>query len=388
MNASRQGKRLILAIDGRVVARAEDASHQGGHVGFGISPGPGPGPLVSGLAAESGETLDARPILFRPLPSSPILVPTEAWEQDAVYEPSPILDRGLYRMSYSGGWANGGAVNIATSGDGVAWKKAGPGPALGLGEGGEPGRASRSCLMKVDGRYRLYYADQRGDLRLAFSNDGLIFTRSPKPVVDRNALPGLLGWANQGFIQARGAWWMLLEAQHYQEEGPYARGGDWRLHLFRSADKGLTFVPAQKEAVDSLQVGYGTWSSPRPLFRLNGKYHAWYHVAESEHLLPSVIWHAVSDDLQHWRPDPFRTLGVKGSEMDLETADQAADPAMLEINGRVHLYYSVNDNRHGRARIGLAVHEGSLESLAARYPDTATRRRFFPEAGQVSGPKK
>ena len=383
LNAAKSGDRLSLSLDGKVVAQARDAAFQGGHAGFGLGAavGTGEGGRFSALTLTAASSLDARPTLF--LAQGTILAPSQAWEQDAVYEPCPIRDGDGYRMSYSGGWGNGGSVGIALSKDGLHWTKAGQAPVLGHGAGGELGRATRSSLVKVNGGYRLYYADQRGDLRLALSPDGLHFSRQARPAVDRDAMPGLRGWANQGLIQERGAWWMLLEGEHAQAQGPFADGGDWRLHLFKSRDGGMTFVPVAQQPLESLRVGYGTYSCPRSIFKLNGRYHIWYHVAESESLLPSVIWHAVSDDLRHWSPDPYRSLGVQGWSLGLQAPDQVADAALLAETDRVLLFYDADDNQHGAARIGLGLRQGSLKDLTAQLPDAKARRQYFPSATEA-----
>jgi hypothetical protein len=191
-------------------------------------------------------------------------------------------------------------------------------------------------------------------------------------------MPGMLGWANQGYLREGRVWWMLLEGQVKHAKGLYADGGDWRLYLFKSMDDGRSFRPASTASLESLRVGYGAFCSPRAFFKQGGEYHLIYHVSENSHLLPTVLWHARSKDLRHWVPDPFRCLGLDGSAMGLREADQVADPALLQQAGRVLLYYDATDNRYEAARIGLAVFPGTLSSLVAGFPDMTARSTFFP----------
>jgi hypothetical protein len=154
-------------------------------------------------------------------------------------------------------------------------------------------------------------------------------------------------------------------------DGEYASGILWRLNLFKSRDNGLTFQKAAGP-LDSLRVGYGSYGSPRPLLKLGGLYHVWYLTAWNSLLGPTVLWHATSPDLLQWTPDPFRTLGIPGSEMGLARPDQVADPDILEHDGVVALYYDTVDNSRGAARIGLALHAGDLTNLVNSYASWTT----------------
>ncbi|HTB33491.1 MAG TPA: hypothetical protein VK842_01385 [bacterium] len=360
LNAARTGNRLTLSVDGHLVASAVDAAYPSGFAGFGVNRGGPDSAAIGALSFQADRSEDAKPSLFQPHASNPVLSPALPWEMDAVYEPNVIASAGSYLMSYTGGWGMGRtAIGIAHSMDGVHWVRQDPSPALGLGHGGEDGAAMRSSLLKVGDGYRLYYADGPGNLRLATSPDGVHFQRQERIVIPHDADPNVTHWASQGFVREGRTWWALVD-------GEYPSGILWRLNLFQSGDDGLTFHQAAGP-LDSLRVGYGSFGSPRPLRKLGGLYHVWYLIAWNSLRGPTVLWHATSPDLRQWTPDPFRTLGIPGSEMGLAKPDQVADPDLLEMNDSVYLYYDADDNSHGAARIGLAVHPGNLKQLVSSY---------------------
>lgn len=358
LNAAKNGNVLTLQVDGHLVASATDNLYPSGYAGFGVNRGGPNSAAIGALSFQGVRSMDAKPTLFRPDPLNPVLTPAEPWEQGAVFEPNVIQAGAGLLMSYTGGWKPS-AIGIARSKDGVHWERVSRQPALGLGSGGEAGPAMRSSLLKVGGEFRLYYADGQGNIRLATSADGEHFQRQPQVVIPHDADAQSTGWASQGFLRDGATWWALVDGQ-------YPGGILWRLNLFKSIDGGLRF---HREAgpVDSLRVGYGSYGSPRPLLNLGGLFHVWYLIAWNSSRAPTVLWHATSPDLLHWTPDPFRTLGIPGSEMGLARPDQVADPDLLERDGRTYLYYDTVDNSHGAARIGLAVHKGDLKDLAASY---------------------
>jgi hypothetical protein len=357
-NAARTGHLLSLSVDGHLVASAVDAAYPSGFAGFGVNRG-GPGSaLIGALSFRADRSEDAKPALFLPHPANPILSPAKLWEEDAVFEPNVIRTDQGFLMSYTGGW-NSSAIGLARSVDGIRWSRVDPSPALGQGGGGESGTAQRSSLLKLGNQYRLYYSDGHGDLRLALSLDGDHFHRENKIVIPHDAVPGVVLWASQGYYHEGSTWWALVDGQ-------YASGVLWRLNLFKSEDDGATFR-WMAGPLDSLRVGYGSYGSPRPLFKLDGLFQVWYLISWNGLRGPSVLWHATSADLQHWNPDPFRTLGIAGSEMGLAQPDQVADPDILEQDGKTLLYYDADDNSHGSARIGLAVHAGDLPDLVRSY---------------------
>jgi hypothetical protein len=357
LNAVRAGTLLQLSVDGRLLASVSDASFKSGRVGFRLVGGGGASDAVASLDYDAERSLDARPALFAAKAWRCILEPSLPWERKAVFEPSPIQDGQGFLMSYTGGW-NQTALGLARSADGIHWSKLGK--ALGLGAGGEDGSACRSNLMRWGDGYRLYYSDGEGNIRLAESKDGRRFRRRAQVVIAHDAVEGVTQWHNQGYLRVGAAWWALVE-------GRYPQGAQWRLNLFRSDDEASTFHLVSGP-VSSLQVGYGVYCSPRALFKVAGGYELWYHVSDAALPLPTVLWHAHSDDLIHWTPDPYRSLGIAGFGLGLPQPDQLADPAMLSVAGRTLLFYDADDNPVEEARIGVAARPGGLADLLSAYP--------------------
>ena len=155
--------------------RSDNASHAVDAIALSTSP--------------NGSTWSGQRIVLPPLPSS-------SWES-VVNRPSVIRRgaSGAYEMWYTGQSTNESFIGVAHSGDGVEWKRQSSAPVLSP-NGSSWEKVAVMCPHAVYNRtasppYRLYYSggeqEEPDAIGLAYSTDGLTFTRSPlNPILSPN----------------------------------------------------------------------------------------------------------------------------------------------------------------------------------------------------------
>lgn len=284
---------------------------------------------------------------------NPILLPTQAWEETAVYEPTVIYEDDVFKMWYSGGWANPG-IGYATSVDGSVYTK-NVGPVLGQGGSGVAGPAIRSHVSKIDGTYWCYYADDNPDanIKVATSADGLAWTVVGTAIA-KDALAGYDGWANTSTWKEGATWYMLAEG-HKTTGFP-----QWSIFLLTSADGiAWTFLNSDSPLTTLRRGTGGMYGGPDMAGKIGSVYHLYYHACPTPDAgNPTDLFHATSTDLITWTQtaDPVLVHSIHG----IEAADQIADPAVIEVQGRVYLFYDGTYNVGERAGIGVAFYDGAL----------------------------
>lgn len=290
--------------------------------------------------------------------SNPVVSPSFAYEENALEEPNVIFEDGVFKMWYSAGWMNQ-ALAYATSSDGLAWTKYGTTPILGQGHGGVSGIVRCTTVIKIDGVYRLYFADANpaANLKYSTSTDGLVWS-APTTVVANSAISGIGGWANTAvFRDPSGVWYMLLE-------GFVTATSSWNIYLLTSLDGSSWSFLNSSNPLSSLQIVaggmYGGANIPVP-YKINGYYHLWYHASTSAPNLPTNIYHAYSSDLINWTvvtPKPALSFSGTGYEID-----QVADACVIEALGKTWLFYDADDNVTPKAGICVATIDGSLADV-------------------------
>lgn len=115
--------------------------------------------------------------------NSPMLTPTEDWEDGDLGHPHVIKDGAIYKMWYA---PNNRAVGYATSSDGINWTKYAENPIL----EGTPGAwdkdgISAPFVIKFGPNdYRMWYQDGNyAKIGYATSSDGINWTKHPDPVL-------------------------------------------------------------------------------------------------------------------------------------------------------------------------------------------------------------
>lgn len=248
-------------------------------------------------------------------------------------EPTLIVEADTVKMWYTFGWATG-YIDYATSSDGLTWTQHGHTIGHSTGTSGYGGNCFHSSVVKIDGLYYLYFADDNdGNLWRAVSTDGTSW-EAPVQSIAKTAYSWSLGWDNT-LVWREGTTWHLLVEAHPSAGGPW---GTWH---FTGSD-GLHWTPSSTSNIASLmpfgtnQVGGPFMSTPLP--RRDGLYHLWYHGGSTSAApeTPTGIYHATSSDLLTW------TI-LNGGQPLLSPPsgwDQVADPCIVEKAGQIYLYYT------------------------------------------------
>lgn len=283
--------------------------------------------------------------------ANPILVPSVAWEETAVVEPSVMYDGG-WRMWYRGGWSHE-AIGYATSSDGVTWTKDAGNPVYGLGGSGESADIALPNVQKIAGTYWMWAVKHPFGIGgtnagvVATSSDGLAWTTQASSIT----LPsGKTLWGNNSVWIEGGTWYRL------QEAGP----STWEVYLYTSSDGLAWSIANSGNPLTTLQVAAGGMyggpsfamldGSASPTF--SGTYHLWYHAAPASGNNPTDIYHATSSDRITWTqtsPNPLTHTGT-GDE-----ADQIADPNVVVHAGTAYLFYDTTINATSSGNIKLAT---------------------------------
>ena len=298
---------------------------------------------------------------------NPVLLPTEPWEETCVCEPQVFWDKHKhqFRMYYRGGWGHQ-AVGVATSENGVQWQKYLHNPIYGHGgsnisgynEGGQPFVLFQESLQK----YWLF-TTAPSRMNIATSPDGYAWKTERSHI----QLPTNCGlWGNrvvwiedcveENATTIQGIWYMLQEVMC---------GGIWNIFLYASSNGLVWHVGNHGRPLSSLQIGAGGGMYGGPDFaniggtvtprNASGMYNLWYHAApEGRGVLPTDIYHASSTDLISWHKSLNGEPVLKHTGNGFEY-DQVADPApTVDPYGNIFLFYDGDNNRNGRAAIGMA----------------------------------
>jgi hypothetical protein len=173
----------------------------------------------SSFSSPSHPTSSSSPTLFPPtnaswtrVPTNPVLVASEPWENTCVCENVALWSNGKWMMWYRGGWATT-AVGLATSTDGVSWTKYANNPVYGRpgkDDGGQP------WVTVAGSTYYLYvtygFGTSYDNVTVATSSDGISWTVQTDSAVPRP--PGGSYWGNRvvwANDTTTGSWVMLQE---------------------------------------------------------------------------------------------------------------------------------------------------------------------------------
>lgn len=251
---------------------------------------------------------------------NPVLAPSQAWERNAIFEPSVVVDDQLLRMWYSGGWDRC-AIGYADSADGLHWDKRAL-PVIGQGASGWEGNACRGFVMQHNEGYRLYFSDDTVNAALwaADSADGLTWDVYSVPVLQGGDWDTRM--ANMVVWQTDDSWQMIYEAWTPQ--------GVWAMGTAESSD-GLAWLKGGR--LTDLSIG-GAAGGPALL----GPDYLVFHAA-SHGNLPTNLYEATRRG-EDWQINPSPLLDYQ----DWWNDDQVADPFVVGWRGRTWLFYAGHHN--------------------------------------------
>lgn len=279
---------------------------------------------------------------WRRVSNSPVVSPSQDWEDHVVYEPTVLYEDGRFRMWYTGGCVTAG-IGYASSQDGIHWEKYSGNPLVGKGRNGIRS-ASQNNLVRYNGIYYLFFVNGGGEgakLWVATSTDGIDFHIASEPVLTPS------GWARgiaNSFIFVKDGRWHLIFESIVQD-------GTWRIGTAEGSSP-YHFDAADGGPMQALSIG-GMYGGPW-LQQRGGTFRLFYHAARVKNL-PTDIYSATSSDLIHWVPDskPILKHRYFGWEFD-----QVADPSVVDVGSKEFLFYDGDDNREPNdihAAIGVAV---------------------------------
>jgi predicted GH43/DUF377 family glycosyl hydrolase len=128
--------------------------------------------------------------------SSPVLSPSQAWEQTAVSEVARVISGVTWKMWYTGGWTHPG-IGYATSSDGITWTRyAGTRSTARAARATRTPRTVRNVRPKV-GHVDYYLYSSGGanpttpftTFRVATSTDGIAWTTQASSISFPSAAP-------------------------------------------------------------------------------------------------------------------------------------------------------------------------------------------------------
>ena len=211
--------------------------------------------------------------------ANPVLPPGPkgSWDDRQVTMPYVLNDSGKLSLYYTGSGRSGG-FGLATSDDGETWKRHGKGPVMrGVGGSMDP------CVRKDGDGYRMWYVGKHGKAFRIFratSQDGITWTREREPILPLGDAGEFDERHHAGPVELR------IGGRHYLFHlGGSKRG--WKLGLAVS-DDGMRWQKSAAnpilDAGDRSNWDGGSIMGHEVLWK-DGRFHVWYaaHAAGLEH---------------------------------------------------------------------------------------------------------
>ncbi len=306
-------------------------------------------------------------------PTNPVVLSYGiAWEGVAVSEPSvlpPSLspDGVNYWMWYRGGFTTTG-IGVATSSDGRTWTKNVGNPIF------QPNTAIAQfhvySVGKIGGSY--YAIFNKGHttstvFRYATSTDGLAWTDGGQALATtlnnwwyRSAAPAA---GNTSVYFDGSTYHLFFEAQD--------ANGNWQIGRATSSTPQGPYTETAGNPILAFQPpGFVNPQASGPyLVKIGSVFHMWYHSQPNliSGTVNSRIYRATSSSISGpWAiVGPVPGVGITESGAGLTLQDQTADPCVLEVSGSSYMWYDIDDNTNGAAKICLATFSGTLAQLTA-----------------------
>ena len=322
---------------------------------------------------------------------NPILVGDQQWEKGSsryynVFEPTVVIDSNApsyqrYKMIYSAGWGNS-ALGLAYSSDLIHWTKYENNPVIGQanlypGRGsGINGNADESTLIFDSDYWYIYFNNgYPGDIIRAKSTDLINWALDGNDVrgrvIGNSSKSWSFGWYNTGvWKDSNNLWNIYVDGSKKAGYGPqwfesYATSSDGKTWLFSPDSTSAYFEPMPSLGITPSPGIYGSLTPPKVY---NGKYYVFYHGGTGA--VPNEIYLASSTNpngpWQIYKNNPVLKLSNEKNISDVSPIDQLADAWWLEENGKLYLFYDVDNNAdgaNGKVHISLAIYNGTFSDF-------------------------
>lgn len=311
----------------------------------------GVGTLVISLIWET-----SRPSPWTMSQANPVLMQSDTgWDRYHYYvsEPFVLYDDGQYRMWYTTGVNAHQAIAAAVSPDGIHWRKQGIVIDSDPTDANRAAGASSPSVVRVNGTYHMWFNGKisydipHGGIRHATSSDGLLWTVDPM-----HAIP--LASPATGIFGVNVVRMDSLLRMYYSVETTTVGSRSYAIHLAESFDgyswyqqgavlTGRSFVPWEQGGV----------YTPHVLYR-RGQFVMYYTAGNTSG--GASIGRAVSSNGVQWTPastepefgpthaSPWGVLSV-------------GYPTILEIDGKLNMWFAGLSRSQNRWQIGLATQE-------------------------------
>jgi predicted GH43/DUF377 family glycosyl hydrolase len=322
---------------------------------------------------------------------NPVLSPKAEWEAGGNINNTVVKVGNEYKHWFTG-IGSRFRIGMATSTDGIAWQKSNANPVLEVGAPGEfdSEHAYNPMVVYYDGLYWMWYAGNNGtswQIGLATSTDGLQWKKHPNNPVLKIGAAGK--WDDKHltspFVMRDGAvfkMWYRGESAQFPGKGStgYAESPDgvrWERYSGNPV-----FTPAAS-GWDSRSL------TIYPIVKRNGKYEGWYGGSDGT---TSQIGYATSSDGIHWQRYPNNPV-LTPTRNNSWDGEQISSPFVLFEANVYKMWYS----GYGSSgwRLGYATSQATAAPVAKRFVyipriyglpgDTITVTFFADTVSTISG---
>lgn len=315
-------------------------------------------------------------------PASATLTASEAYEGNAVLEPSVVKDGSTYYLFYTAVAASGHiTVAVASSSTPTFSSMTKHGNIVGWGTGGAGAseHANSAKVVKVGSTWHVFAGT-------GYSAGGFInhYTSSSPTsgfskvgvAIPFNALPNMTHTGNFTVypVQVGGVY-------HAVFDGFFSDTGLWSPGHATSTDLNTWTIDTAAGRLTSLKVDATGMYGGVQLTRIGSTWHAWYHytptggynaTAASNVLLPGLLAHATSTDAVNWTVDSQPVFNIRkyytpspgDPDPPPSPDDQIADAEAEEFSNLSYLYTDNDYNGAGfKAAITVFTFNGTLADL-------------------------
>jgi hypothetical protein len=278
-----------------------------------------------------------------------------AQEPTVIHEGSSVLfdaKAEVFKMWFSCGWSESN-ICYAESADGFNFVRYNEGKPIIAGTG-------RSFVFRLDSTYYCYTTKEVNGLYWDRyeSTDGVHWTLTAPQTLKLDSSAPWEQIAGNIFVWTENSTWYAV----YEALG---KDSAWRVGLATSTD-GILWMKEARNPV----ISYTSCGGPE-IHKVATTYYMWAQCSARPNMLASDIYRWRSTDLINWTPEVvelWRSTPDEGS-LSLD-GSQVADPSMVEVNGKVYMYYDATRTQNPTSaeaiHVKLAVANMNFAALVAK----------------------